>query len=491
MHTRFAVLLALLLPLAGCATFRNYDQELNQTLNQVSGGNVDGAIAVLQSNNKSASKDLLYYFELGELQRLKDRYNDSQNAWRSADVQVQQWEDTAKTDPSKLLAGAASYVLNDKLRPYEGHDYEKVMLTTRMALNFLAMGDYDNARVAIKQTHEREAVIADIRQKELQKVESEAKEKGSRTSFKELNGYPVQTIDNPEVNALKNSYQSALSHYLAGFIYEAQGEPSLAAPGYRLANELQPNQPLLEEALRGLDQRVSAPDDGLTDTLFVVETGTAPARESRQFPLPIPVNRTLILIPISFPVMKSTSTPFLPRELRVDGGEALTVAPITSIDLMARRALKDEMPGIMVRAAIRSTAKAVAQYQLQHQAQQKDNLLLGLGALALTIGSVVTESADERTWRTLPNEIAIARGRLPPGTHTVTLQTQEGPRTVQVNIGGRHAVVGLRLLQRDLFVQPPEGPGARPPGETGHADASPSTRSATASLDERPQTMER
>ncbi len=92
-------------------------------------------------------------------------------------------------------------------------------------------------------------------------------------------------------------------------MYESLGEPSLAAAGYRLANELQPNQPLLEEALRGLDQRVAAPVDGLTEVLFVIGSGSAPALQSRQFSLPIPVNRTLILVPISFPVMVATSTP--------------------------------------------------------------------------------------------------------------------------------------------------------------------------------------
>ena len=136
------------------------------------------------------------------------------------------------------------------------------MLLTYMALNYLAMGDYERARVAIKQTHELEAEIAEARSRQLAAVEEEAKKRGARSSFKELNGYPIQTIDNPAVNALRNSYQSALSHYLAGFIYEALGEPSLAAPGYRLANELQPGQPLLEEALSGLDARVAAPDDG-------------------------------------------------------------------------------------------------------------------------------------------------------------------------------------------------------------------------------------
>src|SRR5204863_7707897 len=129
----------------------------------------------------------------------------------------------------------------------------------------LALGRMDDARVAIKQTHELEAQIALDRAKAIAEVEAEAQKRGAKTSFKELDGYPVQTIDNPEVNALRNGYQSALSHYLAGFVYESLGEPSLAAPGYRLANELQPNRPALEEALRGLDTRVRAPADGMVD----------------------------------------------------------------------------------------------------------------------------------------------------------------------------------------------------------------------------------
>jgi hypothetical protein len=491
-RVRALVLFALALSLSGCATFRSYNKELSQTTNLVAVGKVDDAIKQLNKDNKGKDKDLLYYLELGMLQRLVDRYPDSQKAWMSANETVQAWEHTAQTDPSKLLPGAASYIINDKLRPYEGHDYEKVMLLTYIALNYLALGEYDNARVAIKQTHELEAVIADLRSKELGKVEQDARQKGARTSFKELNGYPVQTIDNPAVNALKNSYQSALSHYLAGFVYEALDEPSLAAPGYRLANELQPNQPLLEEALSGLDQRVAAPDDGLTDVLFVIGSGTAPALESRQFALPIPVNRTLILVPVSFPVMKPTSTPYLPGQLRLGDGQPLTVAPITSIDLMARRALKDDMPGIMLRGFIRSATKAATQYALQHQSQNQNSMGLAIAALAVAIGGAVTESADERTWRTLPSEIGIARARISSGVHTISLQTPEGGRSVQLNLSGRYAVVGLRLLRGQLFVMPveaPSGGGGRQPGNAG-TPPGPSTGRGPGTLEQEPLTLE-
>ncbi len=56
------------------------------------------------------------------------------------------------------------------------------MLTTQMALNLLAVNDFEGARTAIKKTHEREAVIADLRDKEYLKSEEEAEKKGSRLS---------------------------------------------------------------------------------------------------------------------------------------------------------------------------------------------------------------------------------------------------------------------------------------------------------------------
>jgi hypothetical protein len=262
------------------------------------------------------------------------------------------------------------------------------------------------------------------------------------------------------VNALKNSYQSALSHYLAGFIYEALGEPSLAAPGYRLANELQPGQPPLEEALRGLDQRVSAADDGMTDVLVIVGTGAAPALQSRQFRLPIWIENRFILISTSFPVMTATSAAALPTQVTLDG-RTLPVVPITSIDLMARRRLKDDMPAIMLRATIRSTASAVMQYQAQRAGDKEHAAAAALAAAVVTVGSAVLESADDRTWRALPSQISIARGRLPRAMHTITVYTPEGPRSARVSLSGRYAVVDFRLLRRQVFVNAPMARGER------------------------------
>ncbi|MET0613152.1 MAG: hypothetical protein ABWZ39_17985, partial [Pseudomonas caspiana] len=363
-----------------------------------------------------------------------------QTAWRSADQVVYQWEESVKLDTDKYLAQFGSFLVNDKVRRYEGYDYEKVMLTTQMALNLLAKNDFEGARVEIKKTHEREAVIAELRDKEYLKSEEEAENKGVKTQFKDLQGYPVASLDAPEVVGLKNSYQSAFSHYLSGFVYEAMGEKGLAAPGYRKAAELRPNTPLLDEALLKLDDKESK--DGYSEVLIVVQSGFAPARDSVRIPLPLPISGNLVITPLSFPVIKPDTTTAAFTQIGLDG-QQINLTKLNSTTDMSRRALRDDMPGIILRTTVRAITRGVAQKQI--------NDVNPLAGLAVGIASAITEGADTRTWRTLPDNTQVARLRLPQGMHTVILPSTTGGTHVQVKVDQRYQVVALRAIGNQVY----------------------------------------
>lgn len=467
------------LAVSGCGAMRSYRAEMDETLKRAAEGNVQGAIKVLDRNNSSDTKDLLYFMELGELRRLGGDYAGSFAALSSADAEIKAWEEAARLDPTRAVGQAASFVVNDRVRTYEGYDYEKVMVTTRMAMDHLARGDWDNARVEIKRTHEREALIAEIRAREFAKVEEESRKRGVNPGFQEINGYPVQTVDTPEALSLRNGYQNALSHYLAGFVYEALGETGLSAPGYRKAIELRPGQPLLEQSLGELDARASAADDTSTDMLVVVETGAIPGRVSQSFNLPIPILSygTSVIMSVSFPILPPAPPGYQAPDILVDRNDNLPTALVLDLDAMARRALKDEMPGIMLRAVVRTTSKAVAQYQMERQMDEmrrkgQDNGGLALALLALQIGGMVVEQADERGWRTLPAQVAVARGRLPRGEHTLDIRSDSGSTSIKVNLSGRHALVSVRLLRGQAFSTPSTSPG-------GTSQEPPQTRAGT------------
>src|SRR3546814_5820457 len=64
---------------------------------------------------------------------------------------------------------------------------------------------------------------------------------------------------------------------------------------------------------------------------------------------------------------------------------------LNSTTAMSRRALRDDMPGIILRTTVRAITRGVAQKQIN-----ETNPLAGL-AVGLT--SAVLEGADTRTWR--------------------------------------------------------------------------------------------
>ena len=431
--------LVVLVFLGGCASMQSHDKLASEVQATSRAGGFPAAIAQLDQSASSEEDKaaLLYNLERGELLRLNKQYAESTAAFLKADSKVRVWEDAAKSNPSKLMGLVGASLVSERLTVYEGQDYEKVWLTTRLALNRLAQGDLESARVDLKRTHEREAVIAEFRSSETLAAEEEAKKKGATTGTKELNGYPVESLNDPEVTKLKNGYQNALSHYLAGFVYEVLGETGLAAPGYRKAIELRPGMAVLEEGLRGLDGRTSLGQkraQKMTDVLFVIEAGNAPARKPRGFTVPIPGRNGIKTVSISYPVIdNSTDAPLGSVNI---GGKSFKLDNVVDVNVMARRALKDAMPGMVVRGVIRAVAKSEMQEQLSKNGGM-------FGAIAGIVAAAATEGADDRMWRMLPGRVYVARGQVPVGSHRLTVDQRSGD--VGINIDGQYALVALRI----------------------------------------------
>ncbi|WP_339494931.1 COG3014 family protein [Pseudomonas sp. RA_105y_Pfl2_P56] len=436
----FFLLFSAIVHLSGCAAYRDYDSEMQQTIDEMAKGELNEALYLLELHNPWEDKDLLYYLERGAILSAGTALPQSQEAWRTADRMIFQREEANPSGAMKLLTRfgneMGTMLVNDKLLRYEGYDYEKVMLTTEMALNQLAENDFDGARADIKNTHERETLIARQRERQYEEAEEQAKSQGITLHYKDLQGYPVAVLDAPQVVELKNGYQSAFSHYLAGFTYEALGERGLAAPGYRQAIELRPGVPFLEKALRNLDKPPPAADE--SEVLVVVQAGFAPARSSVQVPIPVRLNENLTIVaPISFPVMlPDTITPPVPSVL-VDG-QQYPLTMINSVTDMAMRTLRDDMPAIISRAMFRANMAAISQAQENERNPAKASL-------------VVTEhdpfeEADTRTWRTLPDKTLVARLRLKKGLHRVRFPYFRAEDGFTVRVDQHHQVLNLRVF---------------------------------------------
>jgi hypothetical protein len=173
-----------------------------------------------------------------------------------------------------------------------------------------------------------------------------------------------------------------------------------------------------------------------------VQSGFAPARDSVRIPLPLPIANNIVITALSFPVIRPDTSTQRFSQIAVNGAP-VNLTLLNSTTDMSRRALRDDMPGIILRTSVRAISRGVAQKQL--------NDANPLAGLAMGIASAIVEGADTRTWRTLPDTTQVVRLRLKPGEHDVVLPSALGGTHVRVKIDQPYQVVALRAVSNQVY----------------------------------------
>ena len=147
---------------------------------------------------------------------------------------------------------------------------------------------------------------------------------------------------------------------------------------------------------------------------------------------------------------------------------------VTNIDAMARKNLKDEMPGYVLRASSRALVSLVAQYTADQAAQQaarrnnnQNNNAAIIGAIAGMLtgyGLQAINITDVRHWSTLPAQTYMARMGLPIGPSVLQFTLPSGVSQNQtVNLVGGYNVVYIRMFRDRATVLTSNDPAALPP----------------------------
>jgi len=234
---------------------------------------------------------------------------------------------------------------------YEPKSYEVSLLSQTLALNHLAQGRWNDAMVEAKKMAQREKVIEELIQNQVAAVtkterdqQSNPNTQGVTSSIENINGYPVNLLDNEETRSLKNAYQHPGAYYLSGFIHESQGEVSLAAPGYRLAIELRPQVNFFKTSIAKLDANIANQSKkSFADTLTVIDTGYMPKIIPYHISQPFNVSGNPKLVTLTFPVIEKSTERFGPSLIQL-GDRVANPELVAHIDSMARNNLRDEMP---------------------------------------------------------------------------------------------------------------------------------------------------
>ena len=459
MKFNFLVVVTLLVSACANNPFSSYKSTSDQQLEQVYQGNLAQALAA------SSHPDMLYRMELGSLLRLENNYESSAAQFNLAynyfGTWVDQWKNTTQGQLSDSLV---ANLINDNANDYPGKDYEKVFLSTYTALNYFNLHNYDYARVNVKRIAQTEQALKNynrslVAQAATEQAKNTQNQGGSYLSSKVASSsFAAQfytQVNAPEVLALQNSYQNAFSNYVAAYIYETLKDASNARAGYLNALELSPSNQLIGQSLKNLDAtKPLAP--GYADVLIIEEVGHAPQIKSEEFSLPFNAkffnndnnanNVCLNSINLFFPRVVADTLNNVNYGFSLDQ-QNYSAYLMADTNLMLARYLHDQTAHIVARnvaAGLRNIASSQA-------VCASGGSLGSVLSLATTLGGVMLDRADARTWSLLPGKIYLNRVQLAYGTHVLSININGVVHKQRFEVTHAARILSFRVLGEQVY----------------------------------------
>ncbi len=422
-----------LLLLAGCASssvFRPYPAQAEQMKSALLTAGVDAYLDSIQEDLEAPDR-LLYRQEAGRLAQLQGDFESSRRHFEVAAGIYEESDLAATVQVRRLGAQTGSLVTNDNAIPYRGAGYERILVHHFQAFNYLGLNDLEGAAVEFRKAALEQQFLLEQNEAEVAEAEQKAREKRVPVDDLATHFSGLDTLAGP----VKVSFQNPYTFYSSGVFWEATGELNDALVDYRKALEIYPQSERLRRDVRRVSRRMGlaagegaddapTPDEGTLIVLY--EQDFIPPRSEFKLPLP-----TLDggLISIAFPTyLEQTRVPLQPVTVAV-GEQRSETARIADFGAQAARHLQEQMTGMLVRQALRGWAK----YELQQESARAGG---ALGQFAASIYNVLSESADLRSWLTLPAWGQAQRVNLEPGSYPVTIGPQEAaPVTVNIRAG--------------------------------------------------------
>ncbi len=437
---RSTVLFCLLLLLGGCASsslFSSYPKQASE-FKQAIATDQTGKVLDNLAEKETNADSLLYMMERGRISQLDNLYQESNDDFLLVIDAFEQQDLAAQIQGSKFAAQGASLLTNDNAIPYDGSGYERIFTHHFQAYNYLGRQDIEGAGVELRKARLEQRILLEQHEKEIAAAHEKANAENIDVDSIATNFTGMDTI----AGQVKNSFQNGYTFYTSAAFWEAMGELNDALVDYKKAYEVNPSSSMLPsdiarvssklgERNQEVDFHQGTDDEGVVVILY--EEGFVPAKQQIKFPAPTFDGG---LISIAFPYYNTNNWPGSRSLTVVDstGQEVAHTEEVVNVSTLAVKAFKEDLSGLIVRQVLRGLTK----YELQRQAEKEGGYLGQIGA---SIYNIVSESADMRSWLTLPNSGQGARFYLPKGTQKISLQSGSMRQDITLEIKPKRTVL--------------------------------------------------
>lgn len=348
---------------------------------------------------KGAAEDgkdqLVYLFDRGTVLNMAGRYQESVKDFMLADQLAEIKDYTA------IGTEVATILTNDRITQYKGEEFEHVLISVYLALNFAAMGQDDNAIVACRRVNRKLELLRD---------------EGHR-----------------------NYNLNAFAQYLAGMLFERQRNWNFAYVDYKKTLELTPGfSPLRTDLIRGALKVDSSSDlHKWKKTLGVTDEEVRQANSELRTMGSVALLYQNGFAPEKIPSPQWHEIPEFRRRynrhraahLYLDGKEVARSELLFDVEAAAFENMREKYAGYIAKRL----AGVVAREVIGNKIDEKQP---GLGTL-FKLAMFAASQADLRSWLTLPKEFQVARVTVKPGKYRASLRLENvnGEQEAEKDLG--------------------------------------------------------
>lgn len=352
--------------------------------------------------NYGRKNAVLYYLDMGMVLHDAGKYRESDGNFDKAEARMEELY------TKSVSRAAGTFLISDNTTEYAGEVAERALMNVFRALNYVFLGEQDEALVEARKVTAYLSRYSEFMQ--------------GKSGFKD----------------------SAFAQYLSAMLFEQDGRSDDARIAYNAASKAY--------KWYASDYNTPTPKFDLPaysrlgekgEIVFLHYNGVAPMKVSRTFQ--VAWNEAMLAVnqsgekeaeadrfknAVAAGIMGNAITVAYPEyvqdpfnvsgsRVEVEGSSADSLL-MEDISAIARQTLKERNAAIRVRAIARATIKYVLGKAASREVEKRAGGLWGsLTNIAAQVAAAATETADTRGWTTMPAQIRMARLAVAPGKRDV------------------------------------------------------------------------
>jgi hypothetical protein len=423
--------------------------------------------------------ELVTALNLARVYQIDGRWADSARAFNDALVILEEYEGRAIVNIRGLASGAGTLFLARGAEGYFGTGYERSLLHTFNALNYLMLGDFSGAAAEIRRMEQRQTAWLEESQARIENILAD-REKVYASPEDLPKDYSMREImSDAAVRGLLNNYQDAFSYALGAVLLRLAGDSQAAGVNMRRAIVLDDRAkvffeqawpgaaaneklnwsgaPPLPEKSPEAGLRAAAgnrPNSRLQEVIIIGFSGLSPSLGVETVRIWVPV---VGHIPIDLPAYTRRG---LSGSALSAFGPARTSIPLHQLlrtDLLAYRTLWDSMrveAGLAVSRALTRAGIAAGAYIAANSNSATREYAALIGSLTMVLLDLTAQSmaTSVRNWETLPNIGYLAGARVPHGA-SVTIASGANRSEIRLPEEARGVIIlATQLSDNNLKV---------------------------------------